>query len=90
MSICLRETENVRSRKRRRCTLCEEWIEAGEPHFVRIGVDCGDLGEMRIHRECHALERDHPPSRDWYECPDGPAFSRAAAIDAARAKEGKS
>lgn len=79
MSICLRETENVRSRKRRRCTLCEEWIGAGEPHFVRVGIGCGDLWEMRIHPECRDFEQEYPPSDDWYESSDGPAFSRAAA-----------
>ena len=89
MSTCLRETENVHSKKHRRCSLGEERIDAGQPHFVRIGVSCGDLWEMRIHPECHALERDHPPSADWYEDPDCSAFSRADAIDAARAKEAK-
>lgn len=89
MSTCLRETENVRSKKRRRCFLCEEWIEAGDPHSVRIGVSYGDLWDMRIHPECRAFERNHRPSADWYECSDGPAFTRAAALDAARAKEGQ-
>lgn len=89
MSTCLRETADVRSMRRRRCSLCEEWIEAGDPHFVRVGLDCGDLWEMRIHRECHVFEREYPLSDDWYRFPDGPAFSRTAAIDAARAKEGQ-
>ena len=84
MSRCLRETENVRSRKLRHCLLCEEQIDAGDPHFVRVGIGHGDLWEMRIHRECRAFEHQRPPSKDWYECPDGPAFSRAAVLDAAR------
>jgi hypothetical protein len=84
MSTCLRETKNVRSKQHRHCSLCQERIEAGEPHWVRVGLGYGDLWEMRIHRECRDFEDEHPPSSDWYVDMDGPAFSRAAAIDAAR------
>jgi len=89
VSLCLRETANVRSRKARRCSLCDERIPAEQPHYVRIGVSDGQLWTMRIHVECRAYEHGHV-DEEWYECgPDEPAFPRAEAIAyAARAKEG--
>ncbi len=89
MSLCLRETANVRSRKARRCSLCDEQIPAEQPHYVRVGVSDGDLSTMRMHIECHAYE--YCFDREWYECGGHgePALSLAEALAyAARAKEG--
>jgi hypothetical protein len=88
VSTCLRETANVRSRKPRSCALCHEDVPAGEPHYVRVGVSCGDLWTMRIHVECHAYEHGHV-DEEWYECgPGEPAFPRAEALAYAARKNG--
>ena len=89
MSICLRETANVRSRKARRCSLCDEHIPAEQPHYVRVGVSDGDLSTMRMHVECRAYEQKGHFDQDWYECGHGePAFPRGEALAYAARKEG--
>lgn len=88
MNFCLRETANVRSRKTRRCSLCEEKIPVGQPHCVRVGVSDGDLWTMRMHVECRAYEQGHVED-EWYEeSPGEPAFPRAEALAYAARKEG--
>jgi hypothetical protein len=72
----------AKCRKRKRCALCHEMIEAGEPKVVRNGTDGGDFWTMHMHPECEAYESPKTVDADWYDGGFDPAFSRAEAINA--------
>jgi len=74
----------ARSRKRKRCALCHERIEVGDPKVVRNGTDGGDFWTMHMHPECEDYESPATVDCDWYECGFEPAFFRAEAIEAIR------
>ncbi len=83
MSTCLSHREGVIAKKRYRCDLCGEPIDAGMAHDTRSGIgDC--FWTMRLHPECHRYEqspevRERLNSFDWYEDISEPAFDRSEA-----------
>jgi hypothetical protein len=90
MSELLDWKDGVKARKRTRCDLCGELIEAGDMKDVRSGVVPGEgFWKMNMHPECHAYEK-MPGSVDieWYEDIMDPAFDRKKAIAAMEAKKG--
>jgi len=89
MSSILSEKNGVKARKKHRCCLCGEVINAGDLYDIRKGVNDGDMWSMHMHQECHAYEQKHGTvDADWYE--DGalnePAFERADALNFRNAK----
>lgn len=83
MSTCFNGCDShvKAARKRHRCDLCMENIDSGQPYFKRTGINFdGGFFVMKMHPECHAHE--HTVPLDWYEWPDGEAFTRQEAIAA--------
>lgn len=85
MSTYLSHKNGVKSKKRKLCCLCGEWIEIGEIKDTRTGVDGGDMWTMHMHPECHTYEQiPGVVHKDWYDDVSEPAFDRKDAI-----KQGK-
>jgi hypothetical protein len=83
VSYSLSSKDGVKARKRYRCCLCGEGIEAGELHDTRSGIQAGDgWWTMRMHPGCHAYESRKTVDPEWYEDISDPAFRRADAISA--------
>ena len=83
MSTCVSHKNGVKSRKRKRCTLCGEMINVGDIKDIRTGIESGEgFWTMHMHPECHAHEqRPGTVDPDWYYDSDGyPAFDRADVI----------
>lgn len=52
MSVQVINSEARKSRKRRRCTWCGEWIEAGEAYIHERVIVEGDPSTNDLHPEC--------------------------------------
>lgn len=76
----------AKCRKRKRCDLCHDLIEVGEPKVVRNGTDGGDLWTMNMHPECEAYESCDTVDDSWYEDCFDPAFDRSVAIEYVKRK----
>lgn len=48
------ERDVTKSRKRRRCDWCSEYIEIGEPYHAYRWADGSDTGAVEMHPECLA------------------------------------
>lgn len=81
MSTILSAKIGVKARKKHRCCLCGERINAGDFHDTRTGVGDDGVWTMRMHHECHNYEsKKGVVDEDWYEDTTDPAFLRADAI----------
>lgn len=85
MSTLLSWKDGVRARKKHRCVLCVEPINAGELYDIRTGVDQGDCWTMKMHPECQAYERiPGAVCEDWYDDICEAAFTREQALAATK------
>lgn len=78
MSQVLSSKDGVLARRRHRCCLCGEAIQAGERYDSRKGVNSDGFWTMRMHPECQDYESPETVPWDWYEDVSEPAFTRPA------------
>jgi hypothetical protein len=52
------EPVTYKSKARRRCDWCWEWIEVGEQYIRYRWANDGDVGTCRMHPECHEAMED--------------------------------
>jgi hypothetical protein len=66
----------ITARKQHRCWYCNQTIEAGEKHGVRVGASYGDFWAMRFHPECDQYAHDQHWDEGDYECHEPGDFTR--------------
>lgn len=65
---CTSDNPNCKPRKRQRCCVCDERIEAGERCTRRAGVGLDGWATVHFHPECDAYSRHHwKDDADWEE-----------------------